>query len=225
MPEFLFIAIMPGVKNICFHKKDFDFLQLNHVLPGKAIHFCYSYVVNYSVNLIDFIKSGQRVVIPTDTLYGIVCSALNRDAVEELYRIKNRTESKPFIILIADINDLALFSVSPEKYRALAERYWPGPVSIILPCEDKSFEYLHRSTQTLAFRLPANEELRELLRKTGPLVAPSANPEGLPPGTTIEEARVYFGDEVACYIDGDVLNGKPSTIILVGRDGSITKLR
>lgn len=171
------------------------------------------------------VAAGGYAVLPTDTIYGIVCDARNEPAVEGLYRIKQRTESKPFIVLLSDTAQLELFHIPWKRYESTLERYWPGPVSIILPCTDEQFRYLHRGTHTIAFRLPAKEELRELLRKTGPLVAPSANPEREPPAATIAEARQYFGDQVACYIDGGELRGAPSTIISIETDGTIAKLR
>jgi L-threonylcarbamoyladenylate synthase len=100
-----------------------------------------------------------------------------------------------------------------------------SPTSVILDCPEDIFSYLHRGTQTLAFRLPASANLRELLLKTGPLIAPSANIEGLPPAKNIEEARNYFGDAVDLYMDGETIAGKASRVVRLHNDGSITILR
>jgi len=102
--------------------------------------------------------------------------------------------------------------------------YWPGPVSIILPCESDKFAYLHRGTNSLAFRLPAKPELIETLKQTGPLVAPSANPEGMPPAKTIRKAKAYFGDAADFYYDKGKLTSLPSTLIAVS-EGAITVKR
>ena len=91
--------------------------------------------------------------------------------------------------------------------------FGPGKTSIILPCPDEKFHYLHRGSNFLAFRLPADAPLRQFIYRTGPLVAPSANLEGLPPATTIEEAQNYFGDKVDFYIDGGKMEGSPSKLI------------
>ncbi|MDO8686599.1 MAG: Sua5/YciO/YrdC/YwlC family protein, partial [Candidatus Berkelbacteria bacterium] len=101
----------------------------------------------------------------------------------------------------------------------------PEPVSVVLDCIDDAFSYLHRGTKTLAFRIPALEELRDLLIKTGPLIAPSANLEAKPPSKTIFEAKEYFGDLVDLYIDGGSLDTKASKVVSLHKDGSETILR
>ncbi len=170
------------------------------------------------------LKNGGVGVIPTDTLYGVVACALNQSAVERLYVLKGRTPSKPCIILISSIEDLSLFgaSLSENQQNALARLH--GAVSFILPCTSAP-EYLHRGTHTLAFRIPKDENMQEFLRATGPLVAPSANPEGLPPARTIEEARAYFGDRVDFYIDGGKREGKASTLIAFDDRDEVVVLR
>jgi L-threonylcarbamoyladenylate synthase len=175
-------------------------------------------------NLISQLKTGGLAVIPTDTIFGIVCSALDKRAVEKVYGLKKRSPTKPVIILIARIKDLELFSVQPStvQKQALAQ-YWPGKVSIVLPCKNKAFKYLHRGTNTLAFRLPKKQSLLTLLKKTGPLIAPSANPEGLPPAKNLKEAKVYFGDSVT-YLGGKT-SKKASKIIKLSENGEVTILR
>ncbi|MEK7219418.1 MAG: L-threonylcarbamoyladenylate synthase [Patescibacteria group bacterium] len=184
-------------------------------------------------NLVKVLKDGGVAVMPTDTLYGIVGRAQDSSTVERIYKIRKRSPEKPCIILIGDISDLEKFSVniSPEQ-KVLLQEYWSsGSVSIILDCTDEKFSYLHRGTHTLAFRLPmqaglpVNTDLQKLLQETGPLIAPSANPEGLIPAQNIEEAKNYFGDSVDVYIDGGKIIGKASKIIKLHKDGSIDMLR
>ena len=103
-------------------------------------------------------------------------------------------------------------------------------MSVVLPCPAKEFSYLHLGTKTLAFRLPKSAKLQALLKKTGPLVAPSANPEGKKPAETIAEAKDYFGDKVGMYVSASKRYfGKPSTLLsFVGkrpkvlREGAVT---
>lgn len=168
---------------------------------------------------ITLLKSGGIGVIATDTLYGIVGQALNKATVERVYAVKERTPTKPFIILIHDLQDVELFGVTlTSDVRARLKAYWPGPVSIILDCPNDAFHYLHRGTNALAFRLPNKPELQHILKETGPLVAPSANPEGLTPAVDIEKAREYFGDSVDFYSEG-VVSTTPSKIIKITDDG------
>jgi len=155
------------------------------------------------------IKEGEIGVIPTDTIYGIVCSAFNKKKVERLYELRKRDLKKPMIVLISSLKDLELFNVKIDK--KIADKYWPGKTSIILPI--KKFEYLHRGKKSLAFRLPKDENLINILKVSGPIVAPSANVEGKEPATTIEEAKKYFGENVNFYLSAGKLKSKPSKII------------
>lgn len=178
------------------------------------------------VDLADSLRAGAVAVIPTDTLYGLVALATDKEAVERVYALKKRTPTKPCIILISSIDELQIFGVSVDEDRLrVLNKYWPGPVSIILPCDKTTPEYLHRGTYTLAFRLPSDAGVLALVAASGPLIAPSANPEGLPPATTIDEAKAYFGDAVDVYIDGGVRSSKSSTLLIVDEAGEVTVVR
>ncbi len=164
----------------------------------------------------EILKAGGIGILPTDTLYGIVGSAFSKKAVKRIYAVKGRDENKPFIILISSQSDLKKFGVELTKeQRTFLSAAWKGrrATSVILPVPLKKFEYLHRGTQSLAFRLPNNKELLLLLKKTGPLVAPSANPHGKEPAHTIADAKEYFGDNIDFYIAGGRKEGKPSRLI------------
>lgn len=178
------------------------------------------------------IGRGGVGIIPTDTIYGMVGSALLKKAVEKIYRLRRRNPKKPPIILISGIKDLKLFCVKLDKKTAGAIRkLWPGKVSVVLPLDVNrktqiaKWDYLHRGVKTLAFRVPACARLRKFLEKTGPLVAPSANPEGKDPAKNIEEAVKYFRNEVDFYIDGGTLSSKPSTLVAFDKKGGIKVLR
>lgn len=170
----------------------------------------------------EYLKSGKIGVIPTDTVYGIVSSAFNKKSVAKLYSIKKRDLKKPMIILISSLKDLDLFGAKIEK--EIAKKYWPGKVSIITPCASKKFEYLSRKEKSLAFRLPDDKFLAALIKVSGPLVAPSANPEGKKPAETIERAIDYFGNKADLYVDFGKLKSKPSKIISI-KDGKAKIIR
>lgn len=171
-------------------------------------------------DMIEIIKKGGVGVLPTDTIYGLVGSALNKETVERIYTLKKRDNKKAFVILIGDIKDLDLFSV--KKSDKLKD-YWPGKVSIILSCLNDKFTYLHRGLNSLAFRLPEKESLRKLLKETGPLVAPSCNPEGMNPASSIKEVKTYF-PFLDFYIDEGEIKGKPSKLIKI-ENNKVTILR
>lgn len=178
------------------------------------------------------LKKGGVGVLPTDTIYGLVGSALNKRAVERIYKLRRRNPRKPMIILISDMRQAIWnkFGIVPDKKTTkILKKVWPGRVSIVLPIRHspyaiRKFKYLHRGTKTLAFRLPKPYWLRRLLASVGPLVAPSANPEGLLPAKTIEEAKRYFGDKVDFYVDAGRMMGRPSRLIKIA-DGKIKVLR
>lgn len=175
--------------------------------------------------IINLLKNGGVVVIPTDTIYGIVGSALNPEVVEKIYQLRKRTTNKPFIILIGSMEDLDKFGINlTNKQREFLQTRWPNPLSVILPVTDGEFEYLHRGTNSLAFRMPKDENLLELLKMVGPLVAPSANFEGQKPSETIDEAKRYFGTSVF-YVDGGEIKSRSSTLIQLGKDGKYIVLR
>lgn len=161
----------------------------------------------------------------TDTLYGIVGAALQPKAVERIYTLRKRNRTKPMIVLIASPKDLARFKVKLDHAtKKILHTLWPGKVSVVLPCHGQRFAYLHRGTGAIAFRMPKNKMLISLIARTGPLVAPSANPAGLPPARTIAEAKRYFGDRVDFYVNGGRKKSRPSTVITI-RKGVVTLLR
>src|SRR3989339_824930 len=108
-------------------------------------------------NLVQTLKSGGVVVIPTDTIYGVVGRAEDTETVERIYKIRKRNPEKACIILIAGVEDLKKFSVqvTQEQGKILLE-FFPAsaPTSVILDCTDDKFAYLHRGTRALAFRMP-----------------------------------------------------------------------
>lgn len=165
---------------------------------------------------IKILKTGGIGVIPTDTIYGLVGSALNKKTVERIYKLRKRNPKKPMIILIGQLSDLKKFGINLSLVsKKLVTKFWPGKTSIIFKCPRPKFKYLHRGTKTLAFRLPKPKKLREFLKKTGPLVAPSANIEGQPPARIIKKAQKYFGNKVSFYIDAGRFVSKPSKLIKI----------
>jgi L-threonylcarbamoyladenylate synthase len=167
------------------------------------------------------LMSGGIGVLRTDTLYGVVADAQNEEAVDRIYRLKARDEAKSPIVLVASVDQLFDDIDQPS----LLNSYWPGKVSIILPAV-KAPQWISRDNHSVAYRLPAKPSLQSLLSETGPLIAPSANPEGLQPASTIREAQAYFGDAVDFYVDeGKVEDDSPSRLIRITSNGEVEELR
>lgn len=167
------------------------------------------------MNVIKVLLDGGVGVLPTDTVYGLVARAADEVAVARLYALKNR-EQKPGTLVAASIDQLVELGFK-RRYLTAVEQYWPGPVSVVIPC--MQLTYLHQGKYSVAVRIPANEALQEILAQTGSLLTSSANMPGEPPANTIEEARAYFGDSVDFYEDGGDLSGhQPSTVLRVVDD-------
>ncbi len=161
------------------------------------------------------IKKGSVGVIPTDTIYGISASALIEEAVENIYQLKNRTPEKPMIVLIDSEKWLDYFGVkTTKKEKEFLSKVWPGKVSVIFDCFEKKFNYLHRKTNSLAFRVPASKEVRFFLNHSGPVVSSSANIEGFSPAQTISEAKRYFKEKVF-YLDVGRIESSSSTLVKI----------
>ncbi|MES2224862.1 MAG: L-threonylcarbamoyladenylate synthase [Patescibacteria group bacterium] len=169
--------------------------------------------MTFPKSLAPALRSGAIAVIPTDTIYGIVTSALNKESVERIYTLKKRSPEKPCIILLHRAEQMGEFGVQEEYVEKVLSYKREDPTSFIVPIARTDLEYLDRGTNTLAFRIPERSDLHDLLAESGPLIAPSANTEGSAPATTIAEARAYFEDTAEYYIDGGTIVGAPSILI------------
>lgn len=168
--------------------------------------------------LVSLLCDGSVGVMPTDTIYGLVCSAANHVAVEKLYGIKHR-EQKPGTIIAASVDQLIELGIKARYVKAV-EQFWPNPISIIIPASAPELQYLHRGKLSLACRVVQGpRELLNVLSKVGPLLTSSANQPGAKPSNTISEAQNYFGDSVDFYVDAGDLSGQmPSTLIRIVDD-------
>jgi L-threonylcarbamoyladenylate synthase len=170
------------------------------------------------------LKKDGIAFVPTDTIYGIVANALSPKAVERVYGVRGRDKDKPCIILISSFKDIEKFGV---KFNAIQKNFletvWPGKVSVILPVKDMQWKYLHRGKKSLAFRMiaPRNKNLYHLIKTIGPLVAPSANPQGQKPAEKRSEGRAYFGNGIDAYVCVGTRNAPPSTLVDYTKDKPI----
>lgn len=167
------------------------------------------------------LNSGAVGVLATDTVYGLVCRADDQAAVTRLYKLKNR-EHKPGTIIAANIMQLEELGLKKVDL-ARAEAYWPNPVSVIIPAADLS--YLTQGIDSLAVRIPANNDLHKLLLQTGPLLTSSANLPGELPASNIDTAKTYFSEAVDFYIDGGPLPGQNSSTIIRITDEGVEVIR
>ncbi|WP_456342858.1 L-threonylcarbamoyladenylate synthase [Thermovibrio sp.] len=160
-----------------------------------------------------FIKKGELVCSPTDTLYGILGSALSPEAVEKVYRVKGRERSKPLIVLFGSLEEAQELGVLiPEKFGERLREIFPAPLTVILPLKGSSpFREIFKR-DNLAIRIPDDPFLLKVIELSTPLFAPSANPSGLKPATCCKECEEYFGSLIPLCVEGEVI-GKPSTLV------------
>lgn len=176
-----------------------------------------------SPEVASILNAGGVVVLRTDTLYGLLARADNQAAVERIYALKGRDETKSPIVFISDMSQL--FDRASSKIAQTIEKVWPAKVSIIIPSIHAP-TWIKRDNQSVAYRLPDNQDLQNLIDQTGPLIAPSTNPQAQPPATTITQAIEYFGDQVDLYIDsGEVEDSTPSQILRIKDDGNMERIR
>jgi L-threonylcarbamoyladenylate synthase len=169
---------------------------------------------------VSILKKGGVIAFPTDTVYGLGADAFNSVAVERIYKIKDRSESHPFPLLIADARQLtALAEPVPEIAWFFADRFWPGGVTLILSKKD-SVPACLASRSTIAVRVPNHPTCLTLLEHLArPLIGTSANISGQPAALTADEVRQQLGERVDLIIDGGRCpGGKESTVLDITRE-------
>lgn len=181
----------------------------------------------------EIIKNGGIVVFPTETVYGIGTNGLDKEAVERLYKIKERPLNKPISLLVSDYEMIEKVAkdISEIEYKIM-KKFFPGPLTIILNKKDIVPDIVTSGGSTVGIRMPEEEITRKLIEYAGvPIAAPSANISGKPSGIDLQEIIKEFGDKVDYYIDGGKSKiGIGSTIVKVEnntikilREGSISK--
>ncbi len=167
------------------------------------------------------LSSGQTVAIPTETVYGLAADARNGEAVARIFKAKGRPGDNPLIVHIAHVDELSsLVSHIPSVAQALADAYWPGPLTMIfpkaatVPCE------VTAGLDTVAVRMPSHPVARRLIELSGcPLAAPSANRSGSPSPTDARRVEQDMDGRIAAIVDGGACEvGVESTVISVVGD-------
>jgi tRNA threonylcarbamoyl adenosine modification protein (Sua5/YciO/YrdC/YwlC family) len=163
----------------------------------------------------DSVNSGELVVLPTDTVYGLGANAFDPTAVAELLRVKGRGREMPVPVLVGSWSTIdGLVSAVDERTRDLVEAFWPGGLTLVVRHAPSLNWDLGDSDGTVAVRMPLHPVAIELLESTGPMAVSSANRHGRPAGQTAAEAQDQLGDDVAVYLeDGEAPGGVASTIV------------
>lgn len=162
------------------------------------------------------LSSGGIVAIPTETVYGLAGNAFDPQAVKKIFSAKGRPSDNPLIVHISDIEEIYnVVSYFPPKAKKLAEKFWPGPLTMILPKNKNIPDEVTAGMDSVAVRFPSNEIAREIIKEAGvPLVAPSANLSGTPSPTKFSHVVKDLYGKIDAIVDGGNCDiGVESTVI------------
>ncbi|MFY9588993.1 MAG: L-threonylcarbamoyladenylate synthase [Actinomycetota bacterium] len=161
------------------------------------------------------LQAGGIVVFPTDTVYGVGGDAFNQFATAKIFEAKRRARAMPLPVLVSRPRQAwALCSEVPRQAADLVAAFWPGALTLILPEADGLSLDLGETKGRIAVRMPAHDDLLDLIAMVGPLATTSANLSGTPTPSTVEEIARELGDEVGLYLDGGPAHADvPSTIV------------
>lgn len=161
--------------------------------------------------------AGDVIAVPTETVYGLAGSLFNSNAIQEIFRIKGRPANNPLIIHFSQLSQLKPFGcqTDPSFFR-LAEAFWPGPLTLVLPIDPNTiWDSVRAGLHTAAFRMPEHPLALELIKRTGPLVMPSANLSGRPSSTSPDHVEADFGRDFPVLDGGMCACGVESTVMIL----------
>ena len=152
----------------------------------------------------EIIKAGGLVAVPTETVYGLAADGLNTDAVEKIYDVKNRPEKKPVSLLVSGMSDAEKFCRDiPDSAYTLAERFWPGPLTMVLNKSERVPHIVTAGGNTVGVRCPDHPKTLALIRLVGvPLAAPSANISGEQSPKDVNDVLKVFDGKIEAAVDG-----------------------
>ncbi|MCL2391512.1 MAG: L-threonylcarbamoyladenylate synthase [Oscillospiraceae bacterium] len=169
----------------------------------------------------DVIRSGGLVAIPTETVYGLGANALDENAVAGIFATKGRQPDNPLIVHVASVDDVKpLVSFIPEVFETLANKFWPGPLTLIMKKSDLVPSNVTAGGHTVAIRIPEHSAALSLIRASGcPIAAPSANPSGQPSPTKAIHVKSDLDGVIPYILDGgDCRVGLESTVLDISED-------
>lgn len=177
----------------------------------------------------ELLRAGRLVAVPTETVYGLAARADSDAAVAAIYRAKGRPDFNPLIVHVAELEMAENLAVLDDRARELAARFWPGPLTMVLPLRENApvAPAVTAGLPTIALRMPAHPAMRDLLAETGlPLAAPSANRSGAVSPTEAGHVVSSLGGRIDAIVDGGPCErGLESTIVALRADGSWQLLR
>lgn len=181
-----------------------EYYQLHPETPQKR----------YINKAVEVLKKGGIIIYPTDTVYGIGCDIMNHQAVKQIYRIKNVTESKLFSFIIPDLSEIAQYAKVSDAAFKMMRKLLPGPYTFVLPASKTVPKKLWTKRKTVGIRIPDNEIAIELARELGnPIISTSVTSRNGDILFQPSEIRAIFGMQVDLMLANGALPGRPSTIV------------
>lgn len=174
-----------------------------------------------------FLSKSELVAIPTETVYGMAANAFDEVAVKEIFRVKNRPFYDPLILHTNSIEKIERWGVAiPPRLRRLAETFWPGPLTLLLPRSEKISDSVTAGLDRVAFRIPSHPLTHQLLEQLDfPVAAPSANPFGYVSPTSADHVLKHFDEKIAMVLDGGACDVGIESTIVGEEDGRIVVYR
>jgi tRNA threonylcarbamoyl adenosine modification protein (Sua5/YciO/YrdC/YwlC family) len=168
---------------------------------------------------VELLKNDQIVGIPTETVYGIGVNPFSHAAVENLFKIKERDDTKPLSLLIHSFSEIHKLDITTE-IPEVVKLYWPGPLTVVVEIKDAFPKGIGTSNpNSIGIRVPENQVALNLLKQTGPLAVTSANISGQDDVSNHIEAKQIFGNDVSAYLEGEAIHGDGSTVVDLRVDG------
>jgi L-threonylcarbamoyladenylate synthase len=165
--------------------------------------------------ILSILRSGGVIGFPTDTAYGLGADPYNESALERIFKIKGRTETKPILLLVASVAMAETVSVPNPIFYQVAQQFWPGPLTMILPAKAFVSEKVTAGTKTVGLRWPISPWATRLIERFGSAItATSANRSGLPTAVRAEEVRAQLDNSIDALIDGGTLPARSGSTLL-----------
>jgi L-threonylcarbamoyladenylate synthase len=173
------------------------------------------------------LRRGDVIVFPTETLYGLGADALNAVAVEKVFQLKGRDSNNPIPVLVADRPMLnSLVAAIPRVAEKLIERFWPGPLTLVLPARSNIPAPLLSASGSIGVRISSHPITQQLVKLFGrPLTATSANPSGQAGALTVAQARAYFSGAIDIFVEGGELTSKTGSTVAAVIENNIRIIR
>ena len=165
--------------------------------------------------IVSLLRSGGIIAFPTDTAYGLGADPFNNAAIDRIFQIKGRLETKPILLLVSSVRMAESVTEPPDVFHDLVEQFWPGPLTVILPAAKSVPLKITAGTRKVGVRCPAAGFATRLVKRFGyPITATSANRSGLPSAITAEEVREQLDEAVDALIDGGSLPSRGGSTLI-----------